>query len=179
MRSAEKRVGQKNELRPRFMPRFMPLVSCPSCVPISCLPVSCLDFALMPSDEGQSTTWGIKTIPGDIHGGGANVLFWDGHVRWFVQSDLVADTTDLGPCFRKLQNSECGMPTTSLRATRWISSGRCGIGGRRRRKTRGRRTRRAWLRISRNVPNPVRHTLRDLVVSSTNSIILRLRWPLE
>ena len=28
-------------------------------------------------------------MPGNVHRGGANVLFCDGHVQWFVQKDLL------------------------------------------------------------------------------------------
>jgi len=30
-------------------------------------------------------------LPGRVHGGGANVLFCDGHVTWYLQDDLVVD----------------------------------------------------------------------------------------
>ena len=39
--------------------------------------------------------------PGDVHHGGANILFVDGHVAWYMQSELILDnpggTTNLDP----------------------------------------------------------------------------------
>jgi len=32
---------------------------------------------------------GFDNSPGSIHRGGANVLFCDGHVQWFLKRDLV------------------------------------------------------------------------------------------
>ena len=40
-----------------------------------------------------------KVYPGRIHKGGANVLFCDGHVQWYPQSDLV-----LGPVYESPEN---------------------------------------------------------------------------
>ena len=42
------------------------------------------DFAIFP----DRTT---DLLPGRLHGGGANVLFCDGHVAWYLQEDLVFD----------------------------------------------------------------------------------------
>jgi prepilin-type processing-associated H-X9-DG protein len=47
------------------------------------------DFAITVSDAGQNTRWGQTTVPGKVHRGGANVLFCDGHVQWYLQSDLI------------------------------------------------------------------------------------------
>jgi prepilin-type N-terminal cleavage/methylation domain-containing protein/prepilin-type processing-associated H-X9-DG protein len=33
------------------------------------------------------------TLPGRIHGGGANALFCDGHVTWYLQKDLILPAT--------------------------------------------------------------------------------------
>jgi prepilin-type processing-associated H-X9-DG protein/prepilin-type N-terminal cleavage/methylation domain-containing protein len=41
------------------------------------------DYLISP--EGYAT----RTWPGTVHSGGANVLFCDGHVTWYVQQDLV------------------------------------------------------------------------------------------
>jgi prepilin-type processing-associated H-X9-DG protein/prepilin-type N-terminal cleavage/methylation domain-containing protein len=41
------------------------------------------DFVITPRDDGQAQ------MPGRIHNGGANVLFCDGHVEWFLQKDLM------------------------------------------------------------------------------------------
>ena len=53
------------------------------------IPDGSWDFAIDgPIDPG----WGIgfpRGFPGTIHRGGANVLFCDGHVQWFLQRDLV------------------------------------------------------------------------------------------
>ena len=35
--------------------------------------------------------------PGRVHGGGANVLFCDGHVTWYRQEDLIVDAADRVP----------------------------------------------------------------------------------
>lgn len=35
--------------------------------------------------------------PGNIHSNGANVLFCDGHVSWYLQTDLWIDSTDTNP----------------------------------------------------------------------------------
>ncbi|HZN68756.1 MAG TPA: DUF1559 domain-containing protein [Tepidisphaeraceae bacterium] len=45
------------------------------------------DFAIVPIDNP-----GMR--PGRVHGGGANVLFCDGHVFWFRQVDLVIGRED-------------------------------------------------------------------------------------
>jgi len=42
------------------------------------------DFVIKGTRNESGSEW-----PGDIHRGGANVLFCDGHVTWYVQSDLV------------------------------------------------------------------------------------------
>jgi prepilin-type processing-associated H-X9-DG protein/prepilin-type N-terminal cleavage/methylation domain-containing protein len=41
-------------------------------------------------------------LPGKIHGGGANVLFCDGHVQWYLQHDIDVDD---GPGKRTLENA--------------------------------------------------------------------------
>jgi prepilin-type processing-associated H-X9-DG protein/prepilin-type N-terminal cleavage/methylation domain-containing protein len=40
-------------------------------------------------EGGYRTSYGINPkAVGDVHGGGANILFCDGHVRWYLPSDL-------------------------------------------------------------------------------------------
>jgi prepilin-type processing-associated H-X9-DG protein len=41
------------------------------------------DFGVMPSRGSP------YTLPGTVHGGGSNVLFCDGHVRWYLQDELL------------------------------------------------------------------------------------------
>jgi len=41
------------------------------------------DFAITAHDDGQAQ------MPGRIHNGGANVLFCDGHVEWFLHDNLI------------------------------------------------------------------------------------------
>jgi prepilin-type N-terminal cleavage/methylation domain-containing protein/prepilin-type processing-associated H-X9-DG protein len=33
-------------------------------------------------------------VPGRVHRGGANVLFCDGHVQWYIQDDLIVSSSD-------------------------------------------------------------------------------------
>ena len=47
------------------------------------------DFTISITDDGQNTRWGQTTVPANVHRGGANVLFCDGHVQWYLQKDLV------------------------------------------------------------------------------------------
>lgn len=53
------------------------------------------DYAIepYPNDGGASNPDNnpgpLSRLPGRIHGGGANVLFCDGHVQWFSQAELV------------------------------------------------------------------------------------------
>jgi prepilin-type processing-associated H-X9-DG protein len=57
---------------------------------------------------------GAKLLwPGRIHSGGANVLFCDGHVQWYLQSDLVDTTKGNGssappkdPQIRRMWNND-------------------------------------------------------------------------
>ena len=46
-----------------------------------------LDLEILPRDGNPAP--GYSASVGNIHRGGANVLFCDGHVQWFTQSDLV------------------------------------------------------------------------------------------
>jgi prepilin-type processing-associated H-X9-DG protein/prepilin-type N-terminal cleavage/methylation domain-containing protein len=46
------------------------------------------DFGSFPTGAGYKSFW-----PGRIHGGGANVLFCDGHVQWYPQKDLLVTDT--------------------------------------------------------------------------------------
>jgi prepilin-type processing-associated H-X9-DG protein/prepilin-type N-terminal cleavage/methylation domain-containing protein len=51
--------------------------------------------------------YAFRSWPGTIHGGGANVLFCDGHVTWYVQADLLIhdpDTADDSPKIRMWNN---------------------------------------------------------------------------
>jgi prepilin-type processing-associated H-X9-DG protein len=43
------------------------------------------DFELVPYIDSVP---GYRRIIGDVHRGGANVLFLDGHVRWYLQKDV-------------------------------------------------------------------------------------------
>ena len=43
------------------------------------------DFGIVPQVAGVA---GARMTIGDVHRGGANVLFLDGHVQWHMQSDL-------------------------------------------------------------------------------------------
>ena len=36
-------------------------------------------------------------LPGRLHAGGANVLFCDGHVTWYLQEDLIVDGYSRSP----------------------------------------------------------------------------------
>jgi prepilin-type processing-associated H-X9-DG protein len=42
------------------------------------------DYNLDPTSVNSKTE-----LPGDVHDGGANVLFCDGHVDWYLQADLM------------------------------------------------------------------------------------------
>jgi prepilin-type processing-associated H-X9-DG protein len=48
-------------------------------------PTGTWDYNLDPTNPAE--------YPGDIHHGGANVLFCDGHVAWYMQSELVLQNT--------------------------------------------------------------------------------------
>jgi prepilin-type processing-associated H-X9-DG protein len=52
------------------------------------------DYAMRP-DNDPADMGGIW--PGRVHGGGANVLFCDGHVSWYPQRDLLVDRGDTTP----------------------------------------------------------------------------------
>jgi prepilin-type processing-associated H-X9-DG protein len=45
------------------------------------------DFQTFPRNLVAGTGW--DNSPGAIHRGGSNVLFFDGHVRWYLKSELV------------------------------------------------------------------------------------------
>jgi len=45
------------------------------------------DFELQPNEHSLVEALGL--IVGNIHRGGANIVFGDGHVQWYLQSDLV------------------------------------------------------------------------------------------
>jgi prepilin-type processing-associated H-X9-DG protein/prepilin-type N-terminal cleavage/methylation domain-containing protein len=45
------------------------------------------DYAMYPNKSQYPSVW-----PGKVHRDGANVLFCDGHVQWYRQSDLLVDT---------------------------------------------------------------------------------------
>jgi prepilin-type processing-associated H-X9-DG protein/prepilin-type N-terminal cleavage/methylation domain-containing protein len=58
------------------------------------------DFMVYPRNFGPP---GHDTSPGAIHRGGANVLFFDGHVRWYLKRELVIQwplVADEGPRHR-------------------------------------------------------------------------------
>jgi prepilin-type processing-associated H-X9-DG protein/prepilin-type N-terminal cleavage/methylation domain-containing protein len=44
----------------------------------------------------SAATW---MVPGSVHGGGANVLFCDGHVSWYPQKDLILPEDPLDPAY--------------------------------------------------------------------------------
>jgi prepilin-type processing-associated H-X9-DG protein len=46
------------------------------------------DIAIHPTGVRESNLW-----PGDVHNHGANVLFCDGHVQWYLQKDLILEST--------------------------------------------------------------------------------------
>ena len=45
-------------------------------------------------DPATKASW-----PGSVHNGGANVLFCDGHVQWYVQKDLVVPVSGSDPAY--------------------------------------------------------------------------------
>jgi prepilin-type N-terminal cleavage/methylation domain-containing protein/prepilin-type processing-associated H-X9-DG protein len=47
------------------------------------------DFHIGAKEEWQLLMWRVAVIPAKVHRGGANVLFCDGHVQWYLQRDLV------------------------------------------------------------------------------------------
>ena len=49
------------------------------------------DFTICPQPRDATC------LPGTIHGGGANVLFCDGHVQWYLQEDLHCADGDYSP----------------------------------------------------------------------------------
>jgi prepilin-type processing-associated H-X9-DG protein/prepilin-type N-terminal cleavage/methylation domain-containing protein len=60
------------------------------------------DYLIWPSVDG----WGP---PGLIHSGGANVLFCDGHVQWYLQKDLVVESWGENPRYfaiRRMWNND-------------------------------------------------------------------------
>lgn len=56
------------------------------------------DLALYPNR-------GVYGVPGTVHFGGANVLFCDGHVEWFLQQDITlsSDPSDSDPVVRRIE----------------------------------------------------------------------------
>ncbi len=52
------------------------------------------DYNIGPHDNGSPSR---TEYPGKIHNGGANVLFCDGHVQWYLQKDLVNVNCSTGP----------------------------------------------------------------------------------
>lgn len=54
------------------------------------------DMSIMPLRSN------VSEVPGRIHAGGANVLFCDGHVQWYLQQDIDVDD---GPGKRTLENA--------------------------------------------------------------------------
>jgi prepilin-type processing-associated H-X9-DG protein/prepilin-type N-terminal cleavage/methylation domain-containing protein len=47
------------------------------------------DYQIGPYPRNLGTTGGPSYAPADVHRGGANVLFCDGHVEWRLQADLL------------------------------------------------------------------------------------------
>ena len=64
-----------------------------------------LDFESCPYGVGDHR----RTLPGNVHDRGANVLFCDGHVEWFLQKDLLrADSGGRSPdhAVRRMWNND-------------------------------------------------------------------------
>ena len=60
------------------------------------------DLAITPSP--------ITGSPGDLHGGGANVLFCDGHVQWYARSELLrVSGPDYFSHMRRMWNADYGL----------------------------------------------------------------------
>jgi len=66
------------------------------------------DFAIDAGHNGNGIAGddGKDGWPGTIHRGGANVLFCDGHVAWYLQKDLVDFTGPLGESRRRMWHSD-------------------------------------------------------------------------
>ena len=60
------------------------------------------DLIVSPLRQDPRTKYGgLGPWPGRIHGGGANVLFCDGHVQWYLQADLLVDEVPFPKDFPK------------------------------------------------------------------------------
>jgi len=67
-----------------------------------------MDFAIVPA-RGPFNLLPSPPWPGRVHRGGANVLFCDGHVQWYVQSDLLPShgyTSGSDPQKRRMWNND-------------------------------------------------------------------------
>jgi prepilin-type processing-associated H-X9-DG protein len=47
------------------------------------------DYQVGPYPRNFGETGGPSFAPANIHRGGANVLFCDGHIEWHIQADLL------------------------------------------------------------------------------------------
>jgi prepilin-type processing-associated H-X9-DG protein/prepilin-type N-terminal cleavage/methylation domain-containing protein len=55
------------------------------------------DFRVLPAERlPPGATALVTSAPARIHRGGANVLFCDGHVQWYLQKDLLVRTPPIG-----------------------------------------------------------------------------------
>jgi prepilin-type processing-associated H-X9-DG protein/prepilin-type N-terminal cleavage/methylation domain-containing protein len=55
------------------------------------------DFTITPWAGGMMPGSKTSRLPGTVHNGGANVLFCDGHVQWYLQKDVVPASPPLMP----------------------------------------------------------------------------------
>ncbi|HZN64425.1 MAG TPA: H-X9-DG-CTERM domain-containing protein [Tepidisphaeraceae bacterium] len=66
------------------------------------------DYVITPSAVVRNLL-GSHTAPGAVHRGGANVLFCDGHVQWYLQSELIPAhgyTSGSDPQKRRMWNND-------------------------------------------------------------------------
>jgi prepilin-type processing-associated H-X9-DG protein/prepilin-type N-terminal cleavage/methylation domain-containing protein len=63
-------------------------------------------FDYMVKPNRSTGAGGEHTWPGRIHGGGANVLFCDGHVTWYRQQDLLVENSVVPPAVVCMWNND-------------------------------------------------------------------------